>query len=265
MLKDLSQSERRRARSLTRLHESCYPWFLAVAVVEEGQLPLLHLPHKIARLRSEVVAGERGREKGLRAILGRSGSTDLEIPNAVPAAGLVHHRLQILNPKLKGEPDLWVHSCTLEQSQGRRDTPSRRCRSRSGSRARTSSASGCAPAGRPLLHSPLIFQLLSFCHQQRLLPKRPFHHHRLCLVRKRPPLTTAGGICYHLLDLLTCICSFSGSFLRRHLFLTMESSMNEFNPPTTCATVVRYVNHSTKSFWTPHLCVALKWQLFCIF
>lgn len=57
-MKYLSQSERRRARSLTCLHESCYPRFLAVAVVEEGQLPVLHLPHKIACLRSEVVAGE---------------------------------------------------------------------------------------------------------------------------------------------------------------------------------------------------------------
>lgn len=105
-MKYLSQSERRRARSLTCLHESCYPRLLAVAVVEEGQLPLLHLPHKIARLRSEVVAGERDTKTGVRAILGCFGLTDLIIPNAVPAAGLVQHSLQILNPKLKGEPDL---------------------------------------------------------------------------------------------------------------------------------------------------------------
>lgn len=55
----------------------------------------------------------------------------------------------------------------------------------------------------------------------------------------------AGRICYHLLVLLTCICSFSGSFLWRHLFLTMKYSMNEFIPPTTCVAVVCYVNHSS--------------------
>lgn len=60
---------------------------------------------------------------------------------------------------------------------------------------------------------------------------------------------TAGRICYRLLDLLTCICSFfthSGSFLWRHLFLTMKYSMNEFiSPPTTCVAVVCYVSHSS--------------------
>lgn len=75
-------------------------------MVEEGQLPLLHLPHKIARLRSEVVAGERDVKKACGRFWGCLVSTDLKIPNAVPAAGLVQHSLQILNPELKGEPDL---------------------------------------------------------------------------------------------------------------------------------------------------------------
>lgn len=36
---------------VTDFNDSCYPWFLAVAVVKESQLPFFHLPHKIACLK----------------------------------------------------------------------------------------------------------------------------------------------------------------------------------------------------------------------
>lgn len=55
---------------------------------------------------------------------------------------------------------------------------------------------------------------------------------------------TAGRICYRLLALLTCICSFfthSGSFLWRHLFLTIKYSMNEFMPPPHTHTHTHYM------------------------
>lgn len=57
-----SQSQHQWDRSRTCFHESCNPRLLAVAVVEEGHLPLLHLPHKITRLWSEVTrsAGDQG-------------------------------------------------------------------------------------------------------------------------------------------------------------------------------------------------------------
>lgn len=51
---NLSQSQHQWNRSRACLCESCYPRLLAVAVVEEGHLPLLHLPHKITCLWSEV-------------------------------------------------------------------------------------------------------------------------------------------------------------------------------------------------------------------
>lgn len=142
---NLNQSQHQQDRSRTCLHESCYPRLLAVAVVEEGHLPLLHLPHEITRLWSEVTRSAPGHQNTWGLFWNVSvRRTNLKIPNAIPAAGLVRHSLQILDPELKGEADPWVHSYTLKQSRARFNIPSRRCRSGSGSRARTSSASGWA-------------------------------------------------------------------------------------------------------------------------
>lgn len=37
-------------KKVTHFHDSCYPRFLAVAVIKESQLPFFHLPHKVACL-----------------------------------------------------------------------------------------------------------------------------------------------------------------------------------------------------------------------
>lgn len=36
------------------LHDSCYPRLLAVAVIEESQLTLFHLPHEVACLQANI-------------------------------------------------------------------------------------------------------------------------------------------------------------------------------------------------------------------
>lgn len=48
-----SSEHDRRAQTGTYRHESGYPRLLAVAVVKESQLALLHLPHEVARLQTE--------------------------------------------------------------------------------------------------------------------------------------------------------------------------------------------------------------------
>lgn len=149
----LSQSQHQQDRRWTCLHESCYPWILAVAVVEEGHLPLLHLPHKITGLWSEVTRSAV--DQDIKTREGRFGMFRLDGPTwkfRTPSQQLVWSdiafRSSIANWKVNQsrEPAATLWSRT----RARCNIPSCRCRSRSGSRARTSSASGCAVEARLL-------------------------------------------------------------------------------------------------------------------
>lgn len=97
---------------MTYLHESCYTWLLAVAVIKERQLPVFHLPHKIARLhtnsttlKKNIIFTRQVRKRFCADFKVSVLWLYLIIADTVPTPSLIRQSLQILDPELQNEPD----------------------------------------------------------------------------------------------------------------------------------------------------------------